>query len=63
MNFWLQILSFLVLDKILDKDKFESTDFKYESYFLKLQLKTPKLRNFYICTKLRVLKSSRLLQM
>ena len=36
MNFWLQILSFLVLDKILDKDKFESADFKYENYFLKL---------------------------
>ena len=35
-HFWSQIYPFLFLHKILELDKFEAADFKYENNFLKL---------------------------
>ena len=39
---WLQIWAFFFLGKILQLEKFEGADFKYDNSFLKYSLKIPK---------------------
>ena len=46
MYFWLQVQSLLVLDETLQVKKFDDADFKYDTSFLKFQLKIPNYGNF-----------------
>ena len=43
MNFWYQVQTFLFFRKILQLDKFEGTDYRYDNSFLKLQPKNSQI--------------------
>ena len=58
-NFWSQLQAFLFFHEILQLDKFEGADFKYNKIIFKSQPKNNQIRHFgfkfndsYFCTKL-----------